>query len=77
MLGTSTSSIGATEAAYRTLDADGRFPAEMRLPRLHTPHSLVLFVQEALFETSGFDVAPSGREVRGPAPERQVEARRL
>jgi len=36
-----------------------------------------LFVQEALFETSGFDVAPSGREVHAPAPERQVEARRL
>lgn len=36
-----------------------------------------LFVHEALFETSGFDVAPPGREVRGPAAERQVEARRL
>jgi hypothetical protein len=36
-----------------------------------------LFVHESLFETSGFDVAPSGREVRGRAPERQVEARRL
>jgi 3-oxoacyl-[acyl-carrier-protein] synthase-1 len=48
VLGTSTSSIGATEEAYRTLDADGRFPAETRLPRLHTPHSLVMFVQEAL-----------------------------
>lgn len=36
-----------------------------------------LFVHESLFETSGFDVGPSGREVRGHAPERQVEARRL
>lgn len=48
VLGTSTSSIGATEEAYRHLDAEGGFPPEMRLPRLHTPHSLVLFVQEAL-----------------------------
>lgn len=48
VLGTSTSSIGATEEAYRALDADGRFPAAMRLPRLHTPHSLAMFVHEAL-----------------------------
>ena len=51
-VGTSTSSIGATEAAYRALDADGSFPPEMRNPRLHTPHSLGNFVQEAL-ELSG------------------------
>ena len=31
-----------------------------------------VFVDEALFETSGFDVPRSGREVRAPAPERQV-----
>ena len=48
VLGTSTSSIGATEEAYRTLDADGRFPAAMRHSRVHTPHSLSAFVQEAL-----------------------------
>ncbi|HSW03460.1 beta-ketoacyl-[acyl-carrier-protein] synthase family protein [Aquabacterium sp.] len=48
VLGTSTSSIGATELAYRSLDAQGHFPPGMRLPRLHTPHSLALFVQEAL-----------------------------
>jgi len=48
VLGTSTSSIGATEEAYRRLDAEGRFPPEMRLPRVHTPHSLSAFVQEAL-----------------------------
>lgn len=48
VLGTSTSSIGATEEAYRALDAEGRFPADARLPRLHTPHSLAMFVHEAL-----------------------------
>ena len=48
VLGTSTSSIGATEEAYTRLDADGLFPAATRLPRLHTPHSLAMFVQEAL-----------------------------
>ena len=48
LLGTSTSSIGATEDAYRALDAQGRFPAGNRNPLVHTPHSLTLFVQEAL-----------------------------
>ena len=48
VLGTSTSSIGATEDAYRTLDADGRFPADNRNPLVHTPHSLANFVHEAL-----------------------------
>ena len=48
MLGTSTSSIGATEDAYRHLDGDGAFPADNRNPRVHTPHSLASFVQEAL-----------------------------
>ena len=48
VLGTSTSSIGATEEAYTQLDAEGLFPVESRLPRLHTPHSLGMFVQEAL-----------------------------
>jgi 3-oxoacyl-[acyl-carrier-protein] synthase-1 len=48
VLGTSTSSIGATEEAYRVLDEDGAFPAPMRNTRLHTPHSLSLFVQQAL-----------------------------
>jgi len=51
VLGTSTSSIGATEEAYTRLehDADGgeRFPADLARPRLHTPHSLGLFVQAA------------------------------
>ncbi len=48
ILGTSTSSIGATEDAYRALDADGRFPAALRSTRVHTPHSLAGFVQDAL-----------------------------
>ena len=48
ILGTSTSSIGETEDAYSRLDADGRFPEGMRNPRVHTPHSLGMFVQEAL-----------------------------
>jgi 3-oxoacyl-[acyl-carrier-protein] synthase-1 len=48
VLGTSTSSIGATEAAYRELDGDGMFPAHLRSPRVNTPHSLGLFLHEAL-----------------------------
>ena len=48
VLGTSTSSIGATEDAYRALDPDGSFPARSVNPRLHTPHSLAAFVQQAL-----------------------------
>ncbi len=48
VLGTSTSSIGATEDAYRSLDAEGRFPKGNRNPRVHTPHSLADFVHEAL-----------------------------
>ncbi|HEY2561026.1 MAG TPA: beta-ketoacyl-ACP synthase [Caldimonas sp.] len=48
VLGTSTSSIGATEAAYRALDADGRFPADNCNPLVHTPHSLANFVAAAL-----------------------------
>ncbi|MCK9487982.1 MAG: beta-ketoacyl-[acyl-carrier-protein] synthase family protein [Xanthomonadales bacterium] len=46
VLGTSTSSIGATEEAYARL-ADGAFPADLARPRVHTPHSLGGFVQEA------------------------------
>ncbi len=51
VLGTSTASIGETEAAYARLqaDADGNaiFPADMRRPQVHTPHSLGGFVQAA------------------------------
>jgi 3-oxoacyl-[acyl-carrier-protein] synthase-1 len=48
VLGTSTSSIGATEDAYRALDGAGGFPANNRNPLVHTPHSLGHFVQQAL-----------------------------
>ncbi len=48
IVGTSTSSIAATEDAYRVLDADGRFPPVLRSVSLHTPHSLANFVQDAL-----------------------------
>jgi len=48
VLGTSTSSIGETERAYRTLDADGRFDAAQRAKRVHEPHSLAAFVQTVL-----------------------------
>ncbi|WP_199099236.1 beta-ketoacyl-[acyl-carrier-protein] synthase family protein [Dyella sp. ASV21] len=48
VLGTSTASIGATEEGYRTLDADGRIPPELRRPLIHAPHSLAGFVAEAL-----------------------------
>ncbi len=51
VVGTSTSSIGATEEAYARLvhDADGNphFPPELRRPRIHSPHSLGDFVQLA------------------------------
>lgn len=47
ILGTSTASIGASEEAYRRLESDGRFPADLRRPAIHTPHSLVAFVAEA------------------------------
>jgi 3-oxoacyl-[acyl-carrier-protein] synthase I len=48
VLGTSTSSIGATEEAYARLDAEGQFPADLRKPALHTPHSLGDFVAHVL-----------------------------
>lgn len=48
ILGTSTSSIYATETAYRRLDADGGMPDDMLLPAIHAPHSLVGFVADAL-----------------------------
>jgi len=47
ILGTSTSSIGETERAYRELD-DGHFNAEQRQRRVHAPHALAAFVQQAL-----------------------------
>jgi 3-oxoacyl-[acyl-carrier-protein] synthase-1 len=48
VLGTSASTIGASESAYRALTADGGFPAPLRQERLNTLHALALFVQEAL-----------------------------
>lgn len=46
LVGTSTSSIGASEEAYTRLE-DGQFPADLRRPILHTPHSLGEFLQQA------------------------------
>ncbi len=48
VLGTSTSSIGATEEAYRHLDAQGRFPEHLRNSLIHTPHSTGNFLRHAL-----------------------------
>ncbi len=48
VMGTSTSSIGASEEAYTRLDADGRYPTDLRRPIIHTPHSIGDFVQHAL-----------------------------
>lgn len=48
VIGTSTASIGASEDAYRRLDPDGQYPADLRRPIVHTPHSLGDFVQHAL-----------------------------
>jgi 3-oxoacyl-[acyl-carrier-protein] synthase I len=51
LLGTSTSSIGATEEGYRRLD-HGRMPVDLHRPVLHTPHSLAGFVA-TLFDLEG------------------------
>lgn len=48
VLGTSTSSIGATEEAYARLGPDGLFPADLRKPEVHEPNSLAGFVATAL-----------------------------
>jgi 3-oxoacyl-[acyl-carrier-protein] synthase I len=51
VIGTSTSSIGCSEEAYTRLDTDAEgaqvFPADLRRPLLHTPHSLGHFLQLA------------------------------
>ena len=51
VMGTSTSSIGASEEAYTRLQAGGDgasgFPADLARPIVHTPHSLGDFVREA------------------------------
>jgi 3-oxoacyl-[acyl-carrier-protein] synthase I len=48
VVGTSTSSIGASEQAYRDRDAHGRVPERHRRPDLHHLHALGAFVQQAL-----------------------------
>ena len=48
VLGTSTASVGATEEAYRRLDAEGRIPPDLRRREIHAPHSLSGFVAAAL-----------------------------
>ena len=48
IVGTSTSSIAATEEAYRQLDEHGAFPPHLRSGKVHTLHSLAEFVQRAL-----------------------------
>ena len=48
VVGTSTSSIGATEEAYSRLEgAAADFPADLDRPIVHTPHSLGDFIQHA------------------------------
>jgi 3-oxoacyl-[acyl-carrier-protein] synthase I len=48
VVGTSTSSIGATEEGYRRLQPDGQYPPDLRRPIVHAPHSLGDFLQHAL-----------------------------
>lgn len=48
VLGTSTSSIGATEEAYASLTPDGQFPEGLRRPAVHEPNSLASFLATAL-----------------------------
>jgi len=48
VLGTSTSSIGATEEAYTRLTPSGEFPEDLRCQAVHTPHSTGEFLQRAL-----------------------------
>lgn len=47
LTGTSTGSIGATEAGYRHLQG-GHLPADLQYPPLHSLHSLGAFVADAL-----------------------------
>jgi 3-oxoacyl-[acyl-carrier-protein] synthase-1 len=48
VMGTSTSSIGATEEGYARLQPDGQYPPDLRRPIVHTPHSLGDFVRAAI-----------------------------
>jgi 3-oxoacyl-[acyl-carrier-protein] synthase I len=47
VVGTSTSSIGATEEAYARPGPDRSFPPDLARPAVHTPHSLGGFLQQA------------------------------
>ena len=51
LVATSTSSIGATEEAYARLE-DGRVPADLRRPEIHTVHSSGIFLEQ-VFGTRG------------------------
>ncbi len=48
VLGTSASTIGVSEQAYRALDEQGRFPQAVRSESLNTIHAVTAFVQQAL-----------------------------
>ena len=48
VLGTSTSGIDRTEAAYRELDPAGRFPPRFRQPTVHNPHAPADYATERL-----------------------------
>lgn len=48
VLGTSASTIGVSELAYRQPAADGGFPPALRRPALNTPHALAACVQQVL-----------------------------
>jgi 3-oxoacyl-[acyl-carrier-protein] synthase I len=48
VLGTSTSSIGATEEAYTRLTPSGEFPEDLRYQAVHTPNSTGEFLQRVL-----------------------------
>jgi 3-oxoacyl-[acyl-carrier-protein] synthase-1 len=48
IIGTSTSSIGRTEAGYRHATDDDRFPPEFLQPEVHNPHSTAAFIADML-----------------------------
>jgi 3-oxoacyl-[acyl-carrier-protein] synthase-1 len=48
LMGTSTSSIGASEEAYTRLTPEGAFPSDLARPEVHALHSLGGFVATAL-----------------------------
>lgn len=51
LMGTSTSSIGASEEAYTRLTPEGHFPPDLAHIEVHSPHSLGAFVAQALGAT--------------------------